>query len=524
MGSNQISGGWFSTPHLALEDRIRFADSSLSGVAITTTTLFGCGLFALASWLLLFHPLAGIPGPILGRLSPVYMYVVSYLGVEGRLLRHLHEKFQAKVVRVGPGSVSISDSAAIRDIYVSGGGFLKDARYSNFNLGPVVTIFSSLDNGYRDQRAKAVAPLFSPARLRNASRQDGAIGQCIKTFVRQFEDFKAASSRVDILDLSARLAMDATTLYLLGQAYGGLTEHAHLPVAERRNMHLSANPFIAAIVRFGRFSLLPQRLFKLAYSLSSLLSANKEVTKSAVQLDDFVQRVVQETFLKSVKEREGIYQARLVNAGISPGEAAAQAKAVMFAGADSIAVMMATIMFHIAQNPRVRKNLEHESQECRRTADGDLASSRPYLRAVVREGLRLGMTNPTRMTRVVPAPGLRVGNIFLPPGTTVGCSPAVLHHDPDVFPEPFIFRPERWLDAEESQGLRQPNMERSLIPYGVGLRACLGKNLAQQLLHDTIASVVESGVLGGAKTCQERIELIEWFNAEIKGHKLELEW
>jgi len=36
--------------------------------------------------------------------------------------------------------------------------------------------------------------------------------------------------------------------------------------------------------------------------------------------------------------------------------------------------------------------------------------------------------------------------------------------------------------------------------------------------------VVDSEILEGAKTCQEKIEIIEWFNAEIKGHKLEIEW
>jgi cytochrome P450 len=67
-------------------------------------------------------------------------------------------------------------------------------------------------------------------------------------------------------------------------------------------------------------------------------------------------------------------------------------------------------------------------------------------------------------------------------------------------------------------------MGMSLFAFGAGTRACIGKNLAQQQIQETVLALVDSEVLEGARTCQERIEIIEWFNAEIKGHKLEIEW
>lgn len=83
----------------------------------------------------------------------------------------------------------------------------------------------------------------------------------------------------------------------------------------------------------------------------------------------------------------------------------------------------------------------------------------PFLRAVVKEGLRLGMANPTRLTRVVPkGQGLRVGDFLLPPSTVVGCVAYNLHHDLDVFPDPFAFRPEGWLNDGTNHGLRRPGM------------------------------------------------------------------
>ncbi|KAI0379428.1 putative cytochrome P450 [Hypomontagnella monticulosa] len=470
---------------------------------------------------LYFHPLRKVPGPLLGRTSSFFMYVVTYMGIEGQVLRYYHQKYNTSVLRISPNGLSISDSTSIQPIYVSGGGFLKDARYQNFNLGPVASIFSSIDTPYRDTRAKPVAPLFALSRLRIACQPNGIINECIARFLKNLEGFKATAkeshhTRVDILDLCARLSIDAVSGYLLDEPYGGLTEHAHLPIEQQLNTHLSINPFIFQIVAFSRFSLLPHWLFGICYAASMLASSNREASKSILGLDKYANRLVTQTVNEKSQDS---YQSRLLAAGLHPSEVEVQCKAVIFAGADSTAVMLATIIFHLVKRPDVLQALRRQVQEGK-----DDVYQLPYLRAVVKEGLRLGMANPGRLTRVVPAAGLEVGDFHIPQGTIVGAAASVLHYDPVVFPDPFSFRPERWLEEGQDEGLRRPGMERSLFMFGVGSRACIGKNLAQQILLETVKALAESDVLENSKTCQERIEMIEWFNAEIKGHKLEIEW
>ena len=67
-------------------------------------------------------------------------------------------------------------------------------------------------------------------------------------------------------------------------------------------------------------------------------------------------------------------------------------------------------------------------------------------------------------------------------------------------------------------------MDKSMMPFGHGLRGCIGKNLALHQLNESLVAVVESGLLEGATTCQDKIEMYEWFNGDIKGHKIEIEW
>lgn len=510
-------------------------------------------LIGRAVYRLYFHPLSHMRGPVVASVSSIFLHTICYLGIEGRILRRDHKEYATSVLRIAPNSVSISDGEAIRAIYIAGGGFLKDSRYNNFNLGPIATIFSSRDTAYRDQRAKAVAPLFSPPQIRAACGPEECIGGLIADFVGQLGQFRQAGGKMDLLDLCARLSIDVVTAYLLGESYGGMTEHAHLSLQERQlsQNKLSANPFIHAIVAFARFSLLPNRLFKAVYSASQNLSASHDGTAASfIKLDQFIGRVLRKNptsnqpstsqYDDGGKTHERLYyHQRLVRAGVSEAEAGAQSKAIVFAGADSTAVMLATTLFHLIQNGAARSRLLSEIRTVRAMASkSDHSSGRsnvdlPFLRAVVREGLRLGMANPTRLTRIVGPEGLRVGtqnhskdptDCFIPPGTIVGCAAYTLHHDPEVFPEPFSFRPERWMDDGTDKGLKRAAMTRNLIPFGAGSRACIGKNLALQQLHDTVLAVVNSEHLEGAVTCGEKIEVTEWFNGDIKGHCINIYW
>jgi cytochrome P450 len=64
----------------------------------------------------------------------------------------------------------------------------------------------------------------------------------------------------------------------------------------------------------------------------------------------------------------------------------------------------------------------------------------------------------------------RLGDYGVEPGTAIAMSILLVHHREDVYPDPFSFRPERWLD-------RKPGTY-DWIPFGGGIRRCLGAALA----------------------------------------------
>jgi cytochrome P450 len=64
----------------------------------------------------------------------------------------------------------------------------------------------------------------------------------------------------------------------------------------------------------------------------------------------------------------------------------------------------------------------------------------------------------------------RLGEYVVPAGSAIAVSILLLHHREDLYPEPFAFRPERWVD-------RKPGTY-EWIPFGGGTRRCLGATLA----------------------------------------------
>jgi cytochrome P450 len=59
----------------------------------------------------------------------------------------------------------------------------------------------------------------------------------------------------------------------------------------------------------------------------------------------------------------------------------------------------------------------------------------------------------------------------IPPGNAIGMTNVLIHHNPDIFPNPDKFEPTRWLTGE---GKRRIELERYLLSFSKGSRQCLG--------------------------------------------------
>lgn len=157
------------------------------------------------------------------------------------------------------------------------------------------------------------------------------------------------------------------------------------------------------------------------------------------------------------------------------------------------------------RNPETMTKLREEIDKA--DADGQIsdpisdkeARTLPYLNAAEKEAMRLHPSVGLLLERHVPPGGATICGKYIPAGTIVGVNPWVTQHNPEVFPEPEAFRPERWLDASPE---KLAVMEKSFLSFGAGSRACIGRYISLIEMRKIIPQLVRAfdiEMVGGAK-------------------------
>jgi len=136
-----------------------------------------------------------------------------------------------------------------------------------------------------------------------------------------------------------------------------------------------------------------------------------------------------------------------------------------------------------------------EIRACGERPEPDKLATLPYLDATVKEVLRLRPVVPV-VGRVLKR-GTTLGGFTMPAGTTVGACIYLAHRNPDVYPEPDQFRPERFLGV-------QPDPV-SWLPFGGGIRRCIGAAFALYEMKIVLGTMLASCVCELAQPKDARV-------------------
>ena len=111
-----------------------------------------------------------------------------------------------------------------------------------------------------------------------------------------------------------------------------------------------------------------------------------------------------------------------------------------------------------------------------------------YLHACIKESLRISPPTGGSLWRQVDSGTLDVDGHTLFQGCDIGTSIYAIHHNEKYFPASYTFLPERWLGEYPPQDLGLAND--AWTPFSLGMRICLGRNLALMEIADIIALIV----------------------------------
>jgi cytochrome P450 len=171
-----------------------------------------------------------------------------------------------------------------------------------------------------------------------------------------------------------------------------------------------------------------------------------------------------------------------------------EANMLTVAGADTTSAVMAALFFYLINDERVLEKLTTEIRttfaNLEEIRTGKQLTSCTYLHAAIDETLRMNPHGGSESRRQVRPGGLRIKQDLIPAGTIIGGDVFAIHHDERIFPEPFRFKPERWIVSNEVTREQVKAREQAIFAFSYGQRGCPGKSLAKMELAVTMARLI----------------------------------
>jgi cytochrome P450 len=179
------------------------------------------------------------------------------------------------------------------------------------------------------------------------------------------------------------------------------------------------------------------------------------------------------TLLMSVSDEQGNI--------LTDEELMGQVLSLLFAGNESTAASMSWLWYNVYRNAEIKAKLLAELDALELSSDPLNIVRLPYLSAVCNETLRMYPVTmfmiPRLVNSVTEIMGYRVE-----PGTLITVGTYVIHHCEDIYPEPNVFKPDRFRDRSFSPF--------EFLPFGGGFRGCIGGEIALYLLKLAVAIAV----------------------------------
>lgn len=185
------------------------------------------------------------------------------------------------------------------------------------------------------------------------------------------------------------------------------------------------------------------------------------------------------------------------------------------AGHETMCSALTAAMAMIGSHPGVQSRVAGEVRRSTETISSDNAVRLRYTQASIKEAQRLHPVIGMSLSRTVPVGGVHLHGSFFPAGTTVGCNPAALHRNPEIFGvDADTYNPDRWLQDDDPVQLRM--MERTNLTWGGGSRSCPGRHLAELVVNKVVPALLREFDLEITTMPDER-EMPCYFMAMLTG-------
>ncbi|KAF4980974.1 hypothetical protein FZEAL_3131 [Fusarium zealandicum] len=462
---------------------------------------------ATAVYRLYFHPLAKYPGPFWARISAFPAYYHTQNKDRHVWFWKLQQKYGPNL-RITPNSVLINTPTGLKTIFSNKANVKKAEYYKAYPRNVhAMTTWNTIDKSVHARKRRVMNSAFSDKALRSCEPFiHENIDRWCELINEEIGD-KQWSGSLNMARWADHLIFDILGDLCFGKPFG-MKEHS----SDLRYVPELMTSFLEIIhpIAYSPFAafwvwLKPRGLNQLlaAAAPPALKNWSSFVEKC------FIERVKAEEDLQKFEKPESDsrkdffhYLCQAVDPetgkGYSRDELFGESESLIIAGSDTTAISTAAAFFYLSRNPEVQGKLAKEITSAFSSADeiksGTTLHSCRYLKAFIEETLRMSPPVPADLSREVEKGGIVVDGQYIPEGIKVSTVSYCMHHNPEFYPEPFKFRPERWIvDENDKTGASAESValaQSAYMPFSAGPRGCIGKNLAYLEMNLVLAKII----------------------------------
>ncbi|KAJ8255442.1 hypothetical protein GJAV_G00204920 [Gymnothorax javanicus] len=357
--------------------------------------------------------------------------------------------------------------------------------------------------GYRELRQHAYGPLtemgadwqrirsiLNPRMLKpkHVSTYTGSLNKVVTDFIKKLDWLRRTKGGgVMVHDLAGELykfAFEGISTVLFETRMGCLNEE--VPEETQK--------FIVSVGEMFRLSpiivLFPKYLWPYLPFWKHFVAVWDHLFKVAQNLVEQKMAEIQEK-MKLGEPVEGEYLTHLlISEQMSVHEILGSITELLLAGVDTTSNTISWALYLLAREPGIQERLYREvSSVCpgEKVPESDDIARMPWLKAIIKETLRLYPVVPGN-ARVTVENEIVVGDYIFPKNTLFHLCHYAVSYDEKTFPQPLSFRPERWLRGSAEKQQQHPFAS---VPFGFGIRACLGKRVAELEMYLVLSRLIK---------------------------------
>ncbi|XP_049900773.1 cytochrome P450 3A40-like [Epinephelus moara] len=238
-------------------------------------------------------------------------------------------------------------------------------------------------------------------------------------------------------------------------------------------------PFLGPVFEKLEFSFFPASVTDFFYAALQKIKSNREHSKQQSRVD-FLQLMIDS---QKNNNHSNVEQEK----GLNDHEILSQAMIFIFAGYETSSSSLTFLAYNLAINPHIMERLQKEIDSTfpnKGPAEYQALMQMEYLDSVINESLRLYPIAP-RLERVAKAT-VDINGVVIPKDMVVMVPTWPLHRDPELWPEPEKFKPERF--SKENKESIDPY---TYMPFGAGPRNCIGMRFALVMMKLAMVEILQ---------------------------------